>query len=148
MMSMGGWLGLVSQICFICLLASMIKPHWFRFNGKTPGRMKIGGIWALMLVVSTVGAMSQGGTPTSDTPMATTESATTSDTVMMPMDIAVPQESQATRDVEQAEREAERVRQEAEAPQDRAMDAAKPPPYPYAVQIDPGLVHSQRKVPK
>ncbi|MDP9897973.1 hypothetical protein [Variovorax ginsengisoli] len=142
------WFGLLSPVCAVSLLMSLVRPQWFRFNGKTPSRWKIGGLWGLLVIVCALGALSQDGRRTTEVPTTTTESATTSDTVMMPMDIALPQESQATRDVEQAEQEAERLLQEAREPQDSVMDAAKPPPpypYPPAASIVPGPVHSERK---
>ena len=134
MMSMGGWLGLVSQICFICLLASMIKPHWFRFNGKTPSRMKIGGIWALMLVVSIGGAMWRGGTPIRDeVPTTAAQSEPELETMAVPLDIAVdpapPQEDGAMDTLSDAARPAE----------------AEPAT---AMPVAPRPVHSERRVPR
>lgn len=138
MTSMGAGLALISQICFICLLASMIKPHWFRFNGKTPGRMKIGGLWMLMLVLSLGGAMWRGGAPIPDeVPTTATQSAPELETMAVPLDIAVPQASPVP-----AEEEA--------AMDDTLMDAARPAEVaaPTAMPVVPGPVYSERRLPR
>lgn len=133
MISTGAGFALISQLCFICLLASLFKPHWFRFNGKTPSRMKIGSLWTLALLLSTFGAALPGRGPSSEsmTDVVPTEAATDAATLAVPdtLDIASPTNDQADIVVDQAEQAAKEAMQ---------IDASQIP-------IVPGPVYSERR---
>ena len=86
------------QACFIGLLASQAKPHWFRFNGRTPSRWKIGAMWGALAIACALGAVSQGRAPvdgTGDVPRSETEQVVlpteaTSDAIELAIPMAGP----------------------------------------------------------
>lgn len=100
------------QVCVIGLLVSQAKPHWFRFNGKTPSRWKIGAMWGALAVACALGAVSQGQSPV-DVPVDVTRTGTEEAVVPAEattdmIDLAIPMPSPAVQG------------------EDGVMDAARP----------------------
>ena len=104
------------QACIAGLLLSQAKPHWFRINGKTPSRRKIGAIWGALAVACALGAVWQPQAP-ADAPADVVETATER---VIQADEAI---SESPLDAIDQAATAEAV----DAPgEDGAMDAARP----------------------
>ena len=85
-------LAVMSNVCFMGLVASLYRPVWFRANGRVPSRWKIGGIWLALCSLCVVLSLNAGfRSPSEADPVPHTEvmNVETFSDIAMPIDVPI-----------------------------------------------------------